>query len=70
MPVHTLEEAIASAKRMQEVKNDFRKEIGYVDAAEMRRVAAKSDVPEELADQLTEEAKKAAREDEEKKGGA
>jgi hypothetical protein len=37
--VNILEDAIASEKRQQEAKNDFRKEIGFVDPEEVRRIA-------------------------------
>jgi hypothetical protein len=36
--IHTLEEAIASEKRQQQVKNEFRQSIGYADPEEVRRI--------------------------------
>ena len=38
--VNTLEEALASERRQQVVKNAFRKDIGFVDPQEVRRIAA------------------------------
>jgi hypothetical protein len=37
--VGTLDDAIESEKRQQQAKNEHRKEIGYVDPAEVRRIA-------------------------------
>jgi hypothetical protein len=39
--VSTLDDAIEMAKRQQAIKNEYRKSIGYLDPAEVRRIASK-----------------------------
>ena len=37
--INTLDDALESEKRQQELKNRFRKQIGYADPEEVRRIA-------------------------------
>jgi hypothetical protein len=48
--VVTLDDAIQSERRQQALKNAFRKGIGYLDPAEVRRIAASADAGPGLAD--------------------
>lgn len=49
VPVRTLADALAAAEREQAVKNAFRKEIGFADPEEVRRIARERNVSEEVA---------------------
>jgi hypothetical protein len=49
--INAIDDAIASAKRQQALKNAFRKRIGYVDPEDVRRIAsARADGDEALGD--------------------
>ena len=50
--VSTLEEALAAEKRQQAAKNEFRKQIGFVDPEEVRRMGEKVDGGEGLGDMM------------------
>jgi hypothetical protein len=57
--INTLSDALESEKRQQAVKNAFRKQIGYVDPEEVRRIASRVDesgVTAEAAAQAADEA--------------
>ena len=41
--IRTLEELLESERRQQEAKNAFRREIGYVDPEEVRRIGRSMD---------------------------
>ncbi len=59
--INTLGDAMESEKRQQAVKNAFRKQIGYVDPEEVRRVASRVDesgVTGDAAAQAAEEARR------------
>ena len=49
VPVRTLADALAAAEREQAAKNAFRKEIGFADPEEVRRIAQKRNVSDEVA---------------------
>jgi hypothetical protein len=48
--ISTLNDAIEMAKRVQAVKNAFRKDIGYIDPAEVRRIESKIAEEQERAE--------------------
>ncbi len=56
--INTLGDALASEKRQQQVKNAFRKTIGYVDPEEVRRVASRVDESGDAAANAADEARK------------
>jgi hypothetical protein len=55
----TLEDVIASEKRQQEIKNSFRKDIGYVDPEEVRRISNNLVDGSAISDQIAEAADQA-----------
>ena len=48
--INTLDDALESEKRQQALKNAFRKQIGYVDPEEVRRIAKNVDDDEDFGD--------------------
>lgn len=59
--INTLDDAIASERRQQAIKNAFRKGIGYLDPAEVRRIASKVRDDDDFADLAAEAADDARR---------
>jgi hypothetical protein len=59
--IHTLAQALDSEKRQQQAKNEFRKEIGYIDPEEVKRIAEKSIADQDLRDMTADAVDKARR---------
>jgi hypothetical protein len=59
--IHTLADALQSEQRQQAVKNAFRKEIGYTDPEEVRRIAKTVDPDDGMADLSARAAEEARR---------
>ena len=59
--IHTLADALQSEQRQQAVKNAFRKQIGYIDPEEVRRIAKTVDPDDGMADLSARAAEEARR---------
>jgi hypothetical protein len=59
--VHTLADALASEQRQQAAKNAFRKQIGFIDPEEVRRIAKTADLDDDMADRAARAADEARR---------
>lgn len=70
VPLHTLADVMEMQKRLQAAKHAFRKRIGYLDPAEVRRVAEQTEGTEDLAGPIADTVEQVKREQRHRDGGA
>ena len=69
VPLHTLADVMKMQKRLQAAKNAFREQIGYVDAAEVRRIAERTEGAEGITEPVVEAVEQIKRERRARDGG-